>query len=88
LPIITFGNNDEYITTFNVDNDINIMVQSTADIGVSWEDEYRTALIEMEALKRERKFKTLTLFYNGGEISRKELMDTIELGWPVVIDQK
>jgi hypothetical protein len=85
LPIITFGNNDEYITTFNVDNDINIMVQSTADIGVRWEDEYRTALIEMEALKRERKFKTLTLFYNGGEVSRKELMDTIELGWPVVL---
>ena len=85
LPIVTFGNNDEYITTFNVDNDINIMVQATADIGVRWEDEYRTALIEMDALKKERKFKSITLFYNGGEVSRKEMMDTIELGWTVVL---
>jgi hypothetical protein len=39
----------------------------------------------MEALKKERKFKSLTLFYNGGEVSKKELMDTIELGWQVAL---
>lgn len=85
LPIVTFGNNEEYITTFNVDNDITIMVQASADIGVRWEDEYRTAIIEMDVLRRERKFKSATIFYNGGEVSKKELMDTIELGWPVIL---
>ncbi len=85
FPLLCFGQYEEYITTFTVENDFHIMVQATADIGVRWEDEYRTALIEMEVLRREKQYRCATVFYNGGPTSEKELMDTLELGWPVVL---
>ncbi len=73
FPLLCFGQNEEYITTFTVENDFHIMVQATADIGVRWEDEYRTALIEMEVLRREKQYRCASVFYNGGATSEKEI---------------
>lgn len=75
----------EYVTVMQHENDISIMVQKTADVGAKWEDEYRTALQIMNLLRQETKFSSLTLFYNGGAVSRKEFDDTLKLGWPIAI---
>lgn len=75
----------EYVTVMQHENDISIMVQKTADVGAKWEDEYRTALQIMNQLRQEAKFSSLTLFYNGGAVSRKEFDDTLKLGWPIAI---
>lgn len=84
---IAFDSSDkaDYYTIMAHENDVSILVQKSVDKGIKWEDEYRACIHTMHILKTEKQYRTLTFFYNGGMISEMELLDTVKLGWPVVL---
>ncbi len=62
-----------------------LLVQQSVDTGVEWEAEYRVCLDIVKNLRDYANWQSVLISYNGGSVTKKEILETAERGWPVVL---
>lgn len=77
------GNN--FFTIIHPNQDQCLIIQQSADKGVDWTAEYKECIKITKDLSSYANFKSLLISYNGGGVTEKEILDTAELGWPVLL---
>lgn len=77
----------DYLTIINPDQDLCLVVQQSVDHEVSWDAEFEECIRITENLREYAGWQSLLVSYNGGSVTRKEIMQTAQLGWPVLLIQ-
>ncbi len=75
----------EYTTVVHPGQDYCLIIQASPDDGVIWEAEYRFCLTFSAMLRDHAGFESLLVSYNGGNTTEKEILNTANLGWPVLL---
>lgn len=83
--IVSNESENDYITIVHPDQDMCLIVQKSVDNTVSWEAEYKECLSIIKSLKDFAGWDSLLISYNGGLVTEKEILETAELGWPVLL---
>jgi hypothetical protein len=76
---------EDYLTIVHPDQDQCLIVQQTTDEGVDWEAEFTECLRIIQDLRDMAGWQSLLVSYNGGEVTRKEIIATAERGWSVLL---
>jgi hypothetical protein len=74
-----------YVTVVHPEQDVVLVVQTTPDDQEMWDAEYQESLRITEDLRRYANWDSVTVSYNGGSVTRREIIATAERGWPVVL---
>jgi len=72
-------------TIIHPDQNTCVLVQQSVDTGVEWEAEYRVCLEIIQSLRDFANWQSVLISYNGGSVTRKEIVETADRGWPVVL---
>jgi len=75
----------DYFTIINPDQDLCLLVQNSVDEGSPWEVEYKECMEIIDSLRTFAGWDSLLISYNGGAITEKEILDTNNLGWPILL---
>lgn len=74
-----------YFTVVHPHQDIVLVVQVSADDAEVWDAEYQECLRIAEDLRSYAAFDTVLVSYNGGTVTRREILATADRDWPVVL---
>ena len=74
-----------YTSIIHPCQDVCLLVQQSVDAGVEWEAEYRVCLDIIQSLREFANWQSALISYNGGSVTKKEILETAERGWPVVL---
>jgi len=77
--------NNEFTTIIHPDQDICLLIQQSVDTGVEWEAEYRVCLEIIQSLRDFARWQSVLISYNGGSVTKKEILETADRGWPVIL---
>lgn len=83
--VIRDNEEEDYITIAHPDQDICIMVHKSVNTPASWDDEYIECQNIISTLTGFGDFKSLTISYNGGVVTEKEILAAAGLGFPVLL---
>lgn len=76
---------EEYVTIVHPAQDFYFLLQASPDDGVIWEAEYKFCLKFIIEMNDCADFSSLLVSYNGGKTTRKEIIETANLGLPVLL---
>jgi hypothetical protein len=74
-----------YCSIVHPDQEACLLVQQSVDTGVEWEAEYRVCLEIIQSLRDFANWQSVLISYNGGSVTKKEILETAERGWPVIL---
>lgn len=83
--IVSAEDGKPYFTVVHPQQDISLVVQTTPDDPEVWDAEYQECLRIAEDLRSYAGFRSVLVSYNGGTVTRREILATAERGWPVIL---
>lgn len=83
--VVSYEDENDYITIIHPNQDICLIVQQSVDQGVNWETEAIECMDITQKLREIAGWNSLLVSYNGGGITEKEIISTAKKGWPVLL---
>ena len=83
--VVSHEGENPYFTIVHPTQDIVLVVQVSADDAEIWDAEYGESLRIVADLRTYAKFGSVTVSYNGGGVTEREVRRTAALGWPVIL---
>jgi hypothetical protein len=83
--VISAEDGKPYFTVVHPTQDIALVVQVSADDAEVWDAEYEECLRVTEDLRSYAGFGSTLISYNGGTVTRREVLATADRGWPVIL---
>jgi hypothetical protein len=83
--IVSKEDGKPFVTVVHPTQDIVLVVQVAADDPEVWDAEYQECLRVTEDLRAYADFGSALVSYNGGTVTRREVLATADRGWPVVL---
>ena len=83
--VVSSESGNPYITVIHPEQDIVLVVQTSADDKEIWDAEFQECLRITSDLREYGDWKSVLVSYNGGPVTKREIIATAERGWPVVL---
>jgi hypothetical protein len=97
--LISDEKENDYLTIVHPEQDSALVVQQSVDLGVDtekekpevketgsiWDAEFQECMRITERLRTYADWKSLTIAYNGGGVTEKEVRATADKGWPILL---
>jgi len=74
-----------YVTAIHPEQDIVLVVQTNADHEEKWDAEFEECLRITDDLRNYGEWESVLVCYNGGTVTKREIVATAERGWPIVL---
>lgn len=83
--VVSAEDGKPFITVVHPVQDIALVVQVNADDAEIWDAEYQECLRIVEDLRTYAGFSSVLVSYNGGTVTRREVLAVADRGWPIVL---
>ena len=74
-----------YVTIVHPEQDIALVIQTNADDKEIWDAEFQECMRITDDLRQYANWQSVLISYNGGTVTRREILATAERGWPVIL---